>query len=389
VRVCLVCAYSEGLFGKATGGAERQVALLARTLVERGHKVTVDAWEHEGEDCDADGVAVRSAWDPARGVHWVRAVYRASSLRRVLLEVGADLYYTRGASAYSGIVMRAAHTLDAPALLGLASDRDLTADSGRTIAELGDSLPERALSWLIWRALQRRALFAADVVVAQNDAQATSCVRLRLPHVIIPSIVESPPPDLLACEAAWDVVWAGNVTGRGRRKGVAELLSVAESLPGLRFAVMGGLTDLTVAAELARLERLPNVELLGMLGYQDAQRCLASARLVMNTSPTEGFSNVMLEGWALAKPAVTLAVNPNGLLLDRRWPENRATAGRSYLGACATGDVALLARLVVDAVSDDLRLNEIGRQCREYVTTNHAGNAVGLRFEDLSAVAHP
>jgi glycosyltransferase involved in cell wall biosynthesis len=388
MKICLVGAYSDGLLGRTTGGAERQIAMLARAFAGRGHRVTLLALEHEGADVEVEGISVRGAWDPSRGVRWVRAVtFRRRSLRRVLTEIDADLYYVRGAMAYSHLVVTVGHRLDAPTLLGLASDRDLTPDSGRVIAELGDSLPEKAMSQALWLALQRRALHEADAVIAQNAAQASACARMGLPHVMIPSIVATPPKDLLDCDRVYDVVWAGNVTGPGRRKGVTELAELVAALPDVRFAIMGALTDASVAAEVARLEALPNATILGMVEHAEAQRCIAQSALVLNTSPTEGFSNVMLEGWSLGRPALTLSVNPNDLLAAGRWPlsDSSGRGPARPLGACAGGDTGLLARLIGDALGDEASLRDIGRRCREYVAASHGADAVVTRYEDVAA----
>ena len=41
----------------------------------------------------------------------------------------------------------------------------------------------------------------------------------------------------------------------------------------------------------------------GRLTHAETQRAIAAHSLVINTSPSEGFSNVMLEGWSLARPS--------------------------------------------------------------------------------------
>ena len=130
------------------------------------------------------------------------------------------------------------------------------------------------------------------------------------------------------------------------------------------------------------------MDVLGQLEYEATQGLIARSRLVLNTSSVEGFSNVMLEGWALGKPAVTLAVNPSGLLADGRWP-SPDIQGRRFkgaLGACASGDIGLLSRLIGTALGDEAALLEVGRLCRAYVTEAHGADAVCARYEDLAAL---
>jgi len=300
-----VYSSSSWLLGKTSGGAEKQVGLLAQGLARRGHDVTLVAFEHSGPPENAGGVTIRAAWDVSRGRRLVRAItYRVPCLRRVLAEIDAHVYYARGAQAYSRWIVDAAHSVDSPALLGLASDRDLQWESGLMMAPGADSPIGRATGYAAWALLQRRALRAADAVIVQNTAQAERCEHAGLPHVLIPSIVPKPSEALQEIAVDNDVVWAANVPGLMRRgKSVHAVTELAEALPRVRFAVIGSLPDPVLAADIANLRRLPNVTVLGSLAFEDMQVWLARSRIVLSTSSVEGFSNVMLEGWALGGPA--------------------------------------------------------------------------------------
>ena len=389
MRFCIVYPYLRWLLGKPCGGAEKQVGLLAQHLVRRGHDVTFVALEYRGHETEIGGVHIRRGREEGGGGGWLRAATRGlPSLERTIAEIGADLYYVRGAQAASRWVISAAHALGAPALVGLASDRNLRPQCGRALVPLGRGPLGGVTGYAAWLLLQRPALRAADAIIVQNEEQASRCSRMGLPHLLVPSIVEPPPRDLLESEADYDVVWAANVHTVGRRgKGVEPLLALVRTLPEVRFAVVGALTDVSLGAVLADLREAPNVDLLGSLGYGQAQALLARSRLVLNTSRAEGFSNVMLEGWALGRPSVTLSVNPSGLLAERRWPSSdpQGRAGREALGACAGGDLRVLSRLVGEALGDEAALRSVGRRCRAYVAQVHDADVVCARYEDLAA----
>lgn len=378
MRICLVGHRGDGLLGEPIGGSERQIALLARNFARRGHDVTMVTSDAGKADTRVHGVTLRAAWDPDKGVRWLRApMYRLPELRRVLLGIGADLYYVRGATPFSWVVTKVGRELDSPTLMGLSSDRDLDPDAGRVMFSLsGSGLPQRAASHLAWLAFQRRALYTADAVIVQNAEQATVCATMRLPHMLIPSIVEEPPAQLLTLRPAYDAVWISNVYKNARRsKGVGELAELAEALPNVRFAAVGILTAGSVQGDLARLRALDNVELLGRMSHVDTQATIASSRVVVNTSPAEGLSNVMLEGWALGKPAVTLTVNPSQLLTEEG------------LGCCARGDLRVMTGMLRTVLDDDAWLAATGRRARDYVRVVHAADPVCERYEHLAAIA--
>ena len=168
----------------------------------------------------------------------------------------------------------------------------------------------------------------------------------------------------------------GEVYREGRRsKGVEELARLAHCLPEVRFAVVGALESAAVQNAVARMRSLANVELLGPLEYGESQRCIAHSRVVLNTSPAEGFSNVMLEGWALGKPAVTLTVNPNELLHE------------NGLGRCAHGDPVLMVSLLRASIQDEAWLKATGDRARDYVRAVHAADVVCARYEQLATTS--
>ena len=141
------------------------------------------------------------------------------------------------------------------------------------------------------------------------------------------------------------------------------------------FTCLGKISGVSIQPVLDELRALPNVALDGSLEHSDALDRLADHRLVVNTSPSEGFSNVMLEGWSLGIPAVTLAVNPSGLLNGDR------------LGICARGDVLAMAAAVAALLKEQPARDAMGRRCRDYVADVHASGTVCAAFEDLVAGA--
>jgi glycosyltransferase involved in cell wall biosynthesis len=390
VKICLVYPYAAWLAGQSCGGAEKQVGLLAQHLARRGHQVVFVALHYPPTypppPAVFDGVVVLPAWDESRGVRIVRSVtYRIPSLSRLLKELSADLYYVRGAQSVTRWVTAAAHEVGSPALLGLAHDRNLEPSSGQAVLP-ADGFGGALAGRLAWHLLLRPALFSADCLVVQSDEQAAKCSSMGLRHQLIPSIVAGPPQGLQQAQRKYDALWAGNIQTLSRRtKGLDVLRALALALPDRRFAVAGTLAPSVTAAEREGLACLPNVDVLGRLEYAQLQGAISASRLVLNTSSSEGFSNVMLEGWSLGRPSLTLAVNPNGLLGAGCWPARHPAGPQRDLGACAQGDPELLRRLLVEALDDVEGREAAGRRSVAYVQEVHSADRVCQRYEDLAA----
>jgi glycosyltransferase involved in cell wall biosynthesis len=374
VKACIV-GHSIAGFGEGyVGGSERQSALLARKLAARGHDVTYVVTGLPGGEREADGVRIVPAWDNNAGVRFVRAAtHRYPKLLRLLRESRADAYYSRGAGYHTPFMVRAARDAGGVSILGLASDKDLYARSGSVLFGVRDPRISAVVGPLAHAWFRRYGLAAADWVAVQNAEQQAACASLGLRHAVLANIVEPPALEVLATAPRRDVVWIGNVFRGRRSKGLDELADLAALLPDVSFTVIGALMQDTPRGGIAALRGMANVDVVGDLAYDETQRRLAAHRMVINTSPSEGFSNVMLEGWALGRPTVTLAVNPSGLLTGDR------------LGICAGGDLVAMAAAVVALLREPQAYAAMASRCREYVAAAHGADAVCDAFEKLVA----
>jgi glycosyltransferase involved in cell wall biosynthesis len=371
--VCCVSHSARGLVGGNTGGAERQVALLARSLAARGHEVSLVVPGYDGEAQTVDGVRLVSGWRRDKGVRVLRALtYRVPNLNRILLEQHADVYYVRGRAHFTPVVMRAARSAGAVSLLGLANDRDLLEDRARLPYGLGSGPAAAVAGRLEYAYFKRGAIDAADWIITQHEGQSELCARMGLRHLLIPNIVCTPEGGPRDDAPEYDAVWVGNVHREDRsRKGLAELVELAERAGEVRFAVVGRFATGSAGEAVARLGALPNVNVVGSLPHVETLEMIGRSRVVINTSAWEGLSNVMLEGWALSRPTVSLSVDPNGLL------------GSGELGACAGGDVGAMTGMLTRLVRDDAARREIGARCAEYVARSHGADAVCAQYAAL------
>ena len=152
----------------------------------------------------------------------------------------------------------------------------------------------------------RLGLWSAHVIAVQHEHQAQlvrSGLRRRL--VLVPNLVRSVSDRARPySETVYDASWVALIRPE---KGLELFLDLADALPDLRFAVAGGFDPLVGNDLRGRLEqRMRGRKNLSFLGPQQARRVrtlLEQSKVLVNTSPAEGFPNTMLEAWSVGRPS--------------------------------------------------------------------------------------
>ena len=265
-----------------------------------------------------------------RGLPWLRtATHKLPSLKRLIEEVDADVYYIRGAHVVSRWVIAGAHALDAPALLGLASDRNLLPESGRTLVPFGrgpvgrrQGSPGLARSCSA-RRCARRTSSSPRTRNRRRDAPGWAC-RTR----------SSPASSSLRRVSFWSARPTTTSSGRAtstkaasRRKGVEPLLG-ARAGPCRRCdsPSRGPEGPLRCPPSSPELRESPNVDLRRSPRLRGVQALIARSRLVLNTSPDGGLLQRDARGLG-ARQAVG----------DARGQPQRVAGRRALAVDCASG----------------------------------------------------
>ncbi len=191
---------------------------------------------------------------------------------------------------------------------------------------------------------------------------------------MISNIVDVPPPEVPGEGPVSDVIYVGSLS---RWKGVDTLAELVTALGEVSFEIVGPIRDSVPSSLVDRLLQAPNVRYLGRLPHASAWARIRRSRVLINTSPVEGFANIMLEAWAVGTPVVSLASDPNGLL-----------SGPDPFGLCARGSVSTMVTMIRSILADDERRAAAGRRASEYVRNVHSPSAICGQFEDLVATIH-
>jgi len=368
-RPASVCVFMEYFYAvvsggrvKFAGGAEVQMAHLARGLVRQGFDVSVVTCDFGQPDAlEVDGMRLLRAYRPRAGLPIVRFFHPRLTLGvGALRRADADVYLCKGASQWAGIVCDLAHAMGRKFVWIASHDYDAL-----------PALPD-IRSWRA-KALAKRAIRRADAIVSQTEAQQRLLrASFGRESTVVPNLVPLPPPAQVVDAAGPPaLVWLATYKPSKRP---AWFTRFAERHPAVRCRMAGTIPEPPRGPEswnaaLAMAERCPNLEVLPTLPHEQVGEFLRSATLFAHSSAAEGFPNTFLEAWAHGLPCVT-AFDPDGVI------------ERERLGACRKdydGWEAELERRIADPA---LRVAE-GARARAHVETHHAPAVIHPRFADV------
>jgi glycosyltransferase involved in cell wall biosynthesis len=360
VDVVVYTASAGPLYGGQgmVGGAELQSVYIARALAEAGfgvRHVVADA----AIDRTPEGVEIQRL---PRG-YGVRGVARRRAIVEGLRKANGRLYIQRPAGIETGFAGMYARLARRRFVFSASSDADFMSDRERLML-LGGNLEARTA-----RFQYALGLKCADALVVQTEHQARMAegATRHVPQVI-PSFCSL--GDRRSGVGDY-VLWIGALVGV---KDPLSYVELAERVPEVRFLMVAkerdGWQDLADEVR-SRAAGVANLELRDSMPREDALDLYPSAIAVVSTSEYEGFSNVFLEAWSRGVPALSLRVDPDGVI------------GRLGLGEVAGGSVETLAATVRRFVEQPAHAEKAGDAGYRYVAERHAPGVVGRHWAEL------
>lgn len=333
------------------GGAELQQVTLARWLAGRGHEVAFVVGDFgQPPVMDVDGMKVHRSFRLHTGNRKLRFLPDMMKLRAAIHRSRPQLVNQRSTAFYTGQCCRFSHESGAAFSFSLGIDynchRDLMGRSPWPI--------QRLYAW---------GIAHADLVLAQTQEQQALMRRnFGRETEVLPNMLALPPPRSPGEPGAY-VLWVGSLA---RRKQPELFVELARRLPYARFRLVGGPgEDRGYDDHIRELARgVSNLQLSGFVPPARMDELYRDAVLYVNTSRLEGLPNAFLQAWAHGVPAVTLGVDPDGVI------------AREGLGAVA-GSPERLAAAVDELLSDPARRAQAGERGRAHVARRHDVEAVG------------
>jgi glycosyltransferase involved in cell wall biosynthesis len=356
-HICFVAPHLWPVFSrdpgpKFAGGAEIQQSILARLFRRHGYRVSIVGLDFgQPQAAELDGVTAYKTFREDEGIPVLRFLHpRLTAIWRALRAADADIYYTRSASMWTGVVAEFCRRHGRRSIYAGASDNDFK--RGREQIRFARD------RWIFQRGVAR-----ADRIVVQNPLQRDDCLEsYGRQATLVPSCYELPAESNPAGAAADLVLWVGTVRASKRPE---LLLELARRLRERRFVMIGGpaaagerLGEDHYASVRAAAERLPNVEFKGFLPLAEVERWFDRARVLVNTSLFEGVPNVFLQAWARGVPVVAtvdIGARVNGASIYKIFSEEQE----------AVGEIERL-------FTDELHWARASSRSREYFAANHS-----------------
>jgi glycosyltransferase involved in cell wall biosynthesis len=143
-------------------------------------------------------------------------------------------------------------------------------------------------------------------------------------------------------------------------------IDLARALPQAQFVMIA--TPHSGSIEIddirAAAQEVTNLEVLDPVPHDQLSERLADAVAIVSTSSYEGMPNVFLEAWARGVPALTLQVDPDGVIAWRG------------LGVAAGGSWKAFVNGARELWETRERREDLSRRTRAYVQEVHSLDAV-------------
>jgi glycosyltransferase involved in cell wall biosynthesis len=314
MKICFWGNIAGALKGSTDGGAELQIALLAKALAKAGHEVVIFDFQSPEEFTTDEGIKVLKikGWDS--GFRFLRTfTHRLPGIFNGLKAQRADIYYCRIRDFRHILAYWAARKVKARFVLGMASDLDAMTFLLR--------LRHRKVSYsnglwgllngLLIEIIYPYLLRNADLVLVQHDGQKKILDNRGIKSRVFPNLVELSEVPTTPGKHENDFVYVGELS---ERKGFPEFFTIISNCPSHTFGVIGPPSDRSGHAYFEDLKSFTNVTLYGKLSHAEVLNHIINSKALISTSRMEGFPNIFIEAWACGIPVFSLYVDPGNVI---------------------------------------------------------------------------
>lgn len=308
---------------RVSGGAELQVALLARELAARGHEVIIvggDTGQEDGRVLDGVRTLVGGKFHTGK---WLDTLTALPVIAGIIRLERPDYLVVFGWTSLLWVMARLRAFLGFKLAFICGLDTEVDGSFGRRHG---------------WRGrLFERGIRQADLRFAMSDFQSGAYRVQGLAHAVYRSLVVSR-KNPRTMEKTDDLLWIGRCQ---KIKRPHLFLDLAERLPEARCTMICSREDVPLwEGVAARAAGISNVTFLERVPYSGIQAYYDRSKLLVSTSEAEGVPNVMIQAAQGDTGIVALEGDPDRML------------GRFGAGVTAGGDFELMVTEIKRLLND-------------------------------------
>jgi glycosyltransferase involved in cell wall biosynthesis len=316
---------------RVSGGAELQVALLAKELAVRGNRVVVAGGDTgQVDERILSGVLTRNAGKFHTG-GFVDTMEALPNVLSLLMEYRPDFVCVLGWTAWLYILAHLKSLLGFKLVFICGLDTEIDGSFGKRqgwkgrLFEKGVVLSDRRLAM----SEHQRGLFLKA---------GLSCGMYR--NLILPRLLPR------TASKDIDLLWVGRCQHIKRPH---LFLDLAERLPDTKCMMICPSEDKSLWKSVAeRASGIPSLTFIERVPYHEIQKSYDRARFLVSTSEAEGFPNVMIHAAQGAAGILSLELDPDGLI------------AKFEAGFCAEGDFDLLVSRSRELLADRTSAQRMG-----------------------------
>jgi len=311
MKFCFLGNISNALKGKTQGGAELQIALLAKALACKGHEVVIIDPSASESFVTEEGIRLINLPNWNKGMRGMRLFsYRIPALKKLLMEEKADFYYARMRTYFHLLSYKVSRKLKSKFILAIAHDIDVLSIRNKVKYKYSNNfnlfsfLSLQLPNDLVFHYLIRKA----DYITVQHSGQKIFHRSIKGKIILFPNIIDTSGFPVIDNPSRDYYIHVGTLT---IIKGTSNLYELTNMLSdGNAIVIVGNAGDNKSKKILEKLCQNKNVIFKGGLSHSETIRLIANSKALINTSNHEGFPNIFLEAWATGVPVISLKINP-------------------------------------------------------------------------------
>ncbi|HET7115150.1 MAG TPA: glycosyltransferase family 4 protein [Hanamia sp.] len=358
MKICFWGDIATALTDNTSGGAELQMALIAKALARGGHEVVLIDYQAKEDSITADGIKIFRIEGWNKGIRVIRTfTHRLPKLYHSLKEQKADVYYCRIRDFRHILAFWAARKVKGKFVLGLASDLDAMSFTMRFkyqhLAAPGSlwSFSSSLLIEVVYPYLLRKA----DLVLVQHGEQKELLSKKNISSKVLLNLIDTSTMPVVSTKFPHEFIYVGYLD---KRKRIVDFFELVTKTPSISYKVVGQPGDKTGLFYYDKLKQCKNVILYGKLSHSETMYHIANSKALISTSPMEGFPNIFIEAWASGIPVFSLYFDPGVI-------------EKENLGKVSGGNLDVL----IKAMETPWDSSEFSMKAKKYVEHNHVLNA--------------